>query len=93
MIGVAGCGRMGGPMLAALRRAGHDAQGFDLRPPAEFGALAPAMTDDADRFAAHLETLFIVVRDIPQTESVLFGAQGFVTRAPNLSRVVVCSTL
>jgi 3-hydroxyisobutyrate dehydrogenase-like beta-hydroxyacid dehydrogenase len=65
MIGVAGCGRMGAPMLAALRHAGHDAQGYDLRPPADFGALAPVMTDDVDTFATGLKTLFIVVRDIP----------------------------
>jgi 3-hydroxyisobutyrate dehydrogenase-like beta-hydroxyacid dehydrogenase len=92
-IGVAGCGRMGGPMLAALRDAGFDARGFDIRPPADFGALRPAMTDDADAFAEGLSILLTVVRDQAQTEDVLFGAQGFASRAPALETVVICSSL
>ncbi|MEM0991330.1 MAG: NAD(P)-binding domain-containing protein [Pseudomonadota bacterium] len=92
-IGVAGCGRMGQPMLAALRDAGLPARGFDLRPPASYGEFAPAMTEDADGFARGLTCLISVVRDIPQTDAVLFGAQGFVTRAPDLQAIVICSTL
>jgi len=92
MIGLAGCGRMGAPMLEALRAAGFDARGFDVRPPSEFGDLQPFMTDDPTRFAPDLETLITVVRDIAQTDDVLFGAQGFIT-APNLRRVIVSSTL
>ncbi|MEX0316651.1 MAG: NAD(P)-dependent oxidoreductase [Ruegeria sp.] len=92
MIGVAGCGRMGAPMLGALCRAGFDARGFDIRPPREFGALSEHMTDDAAAFAAGLETLLTVVRDVPQTEDVLFGAQGFV-RTASLRRIILCSTL
>jgi 3-hydroxyisobutyrate dehydrogenase-like beta-hydroxyacid dehydrogenase len=92
MIGVAGCGRMGAPMLAALRRAGFDAQGFDLRPPMDYGDLAEAMSDDPERFAAGLRTLITVVRDIEQTEDVLFGAQNF-SAAPGLQRIIICSTL
>ncbi|TMM55237.1 NAD(P)-dependent oxidoreductase [Sulfitobacter sabulilitoris] len=88
MIGVAGCGRMGAPMLAALHAAGFDAQGFDI-------AAAPehrGVTDDVAAFATDVETLITVVRDIPQTDEVLFGAQGFVT-APKLARIILCSTL
>ncbi|MEY8841195.1 NAD(P)-dependent oxidoreductase [Cribrihabitans sp. XS_ASV171] len=92
MIGVAGCGRMGTGMLAALRRAGYDARGFDIRPVCEFGQLTPHVTNDVKAFAQHLETLITVVRDIPQTEVVLFGAQGF-THAKQLNRVLICSTL
>lgn len=92
MIGVAGCGRMGAPMLAALRAAGFDAEGFDVRPPAEFGDLAPVMHDDPVAFAARLTTLITVVRDIAQTEDVLFGRQGFAA-APGLNRLILCSTL
>ena len=92
MIGVAGCGRMGAPMLAALRRAGFDAKGYDIRPPVEFGALRTDMTDNAADFAAELDTLITVVRDIAQTDDVLFGAQNFST-APKLHRVLICSTL
>ena len=60
-IGVAGCDRMGAPMLAALRALDHDAWGFDIRPPADFGPLAPAMTDDLADFAQDLRTLITVV--------------------------------
>ena len=91
-IGVAGCGRMGGPMLAALRHAGFPARGFDVRPVTEFGELAPAMTNDPAEFATGLRTLITVVRDIAQTDDVLFDAQGFAT-APELSQVIICSTL
>lgn len=91
-IGLAGCGRMGAGMLAALRRAGLDAQGFDVRPAAEFGALAPAVSNDPVEFARGLRTLLTVVRDIAQTDEVLFGTQGF-ARAPGLERIIVCSTL
>lgn len=87
MIGVAGCGRMGGPMLAALRRAGFDAIGFDVIETGVTGC-----TTDATAFATHLDTLITVVRDIPQTEDALFGTQNFVA-APNLSRIIISSTL
>ncbi|MEX0282178.1 MAG: NAD(P)-dependent oxidoreductase [Arenibacterium sp.] len=92
MIGVAGCGRMGAPMLAALRRAGFDARGFDIRPSAEFGELANVMTDRPEEFMSGLTTLITVVRDIAQTEDVLFGAQNFLS-APELERVIISSTL
>ena len=72
MIGIAGCGRMGAPMLAALRNAGIDAKGFDIRPSSEFGRLEPHISNDAAEFAQSLTTLITVVRDIPQTEAVLF---------------------
>lgn len=80
-------------MLAALRRAGFDARGFDIRPPSEYGDLSGAMTDDPDAFSPGLRHLFTVVRDIPQTEDVLFSDQAFLTRAPDLESVIICSTL
>ncbi len=84
---------MGAPMLAALRRAGLPVRGFDIRSPQEFGPLSDVMTNDPDVFAADLSTLFTVVRDIAQTDEVLFLDQSFITRAPHLERVAVCSTL
>ncbi|MFY9211102.1 MAG: NAD(P)-binding domain-containing protein [Aestuariivita sp.] len=92
MIGIAGCGRMGAPMLAALRRAGFDAKGFDIRPPCEFGDLESHVTDNVAEFSQNLGTLITVVRDISQTEDVLFGAQNFST-AKHVTRIIVCSTL
>lgn len=92
-IGVAGCGRMGGPMLAAMIDAGLDARGFDVRPPGDFGPIMARMTADPAEFARGLRVLITVVRDIAQTEAVLFGAQGFVARAKTLETVVISSTL
>lgn len=92
MIGIAGCGRMGEPMLAALIKAGFEARGFDTRPLSDYTGLRPHITNDPTRFAADLDTLITVVRDIDQTEDVLFGAQSFAA-APNLSRIIISSTL
>lgn len=90
-IGVAGCGRMGRPMLAALRDAGFDARGYDLRSPESYGEFAGAMGDDPGGFGAELEVLISVVRDIPQTEDVLFS-KGL-GRIPSLRYLVISSTL
>ncbi|WP_298919695.1 NAD(P)-binding domain-containing protein [uncultured Roseobacter sp.] len=87
MIGVAGCGRMGGPMLVALQAAGFNAQGYDVRQ-----VPYPRCTTDIPTIRSKLETLITVVRDIAQTEEVLFGAQNF-SQAPNLRRIIICSTL
>jgi 3-hydroxyisobutyrate dehydrogenase-like beta-hydroxyacid dehydrogenase len=91
-IGVAGCGRMGGPMLAALRAAGFDAFGYDVRPAKDFAALAPVMRS-LEEFRKDLHILMTVVRDIAQTDDVLFGAQNLIETAPNLQTVIVSSTL
>ncbi|WP_127115375.1 NAD(P)-dependent oxidoreductase [Shimia sediminis] len=90
-IGVAGCGRMGEPMLAALLRAGFLAFGFDVRPYKEFELVKGNMLGPQE-FSQNLRTLISVVRDIPQTEDVLFGAQGFIY-SPNLQTVILSSTL
>lgn len=92
-IGLAGCGRMGAPMLAALRAAGFDAKGLDIRPPAAFGPLAAHVTTDAAAFAAGLRCLVTVVRDIPQTEAVLFTGAALAARAPELDTIILSSTL
>lgn len=84
---------MGRPMLAALRAAGLDARGLDLRPPEDYGDLAPHMTDDPGAFAPGLRILLTVVRDIAETDTVLFGPRGLIARAPDLHTLVVCSTL
>ncbi|MGB5558317.1 MAG: NAD(P)-binding domain-containing protein [Paracoccaceae bacterium] len=92
-VGVAGCGRMGTPMLAALRASGFDARGFDIRAPSDYGDFAPAMTDRPAVFARNLRILITVVRDIHQTEIVLFGAHGLVAKSKNLEQIIICSTL
>lgn len=91
-IGIAGCGRMGAPMLAALRNAGFDATGFDVRPSAAFGNLSPHMRPLAT-FRQDLRILITVVRGIAQTDDVLFGVQNLINTAPNLQTVIISSTL
>ena len=85
--GVAGCGRMGAPMLNALRAAGLPARGYDV---AQMDS--PHITDDIAVFSEDLDTLITVVRDIEQTEAVLFGEQNFAA-IPSLIRIIICSTL
>jgi len=85
--GIAGCGRMGAPMLAALRTAGLPARGYDVVP-----MDTPHITDDIAVFSEDLDTLITVVRDIDQTEALLFGAQNL-SQIPTLIRIIICSTL
>lgn len=92
-IGLAGCGRMGEPMLAALRKAEFDALGFDIRSPQSYGHFAPAMTDDPHHFADHTEILVSVVRNIDQTDALLFSDQALVKTAKNLNTIIIASTL
>lgn len=84
-IGVAGCGRMGLPMLASLRAAGMHADGFDVR---DVGVLT-----DVDAFALNLRTLITVVRDADETDAVLFDDQAIASRAPDLQTIIISSTL
>ncbi|MEL7125667.1 MAG: NAD(P)-binding domain-containing protein [Pseudomonadota bacterium] len=88
MIGVAGCGRMGGPMLDALRDGGTDAIGFDV---VDKGAAH--ITTNVMAFAPRLGTLISVVRDADQTDALLFDQQNLIGCAPNLTRIFLCSTL
>ncbi|SDJ88797.1 NAD(P)-dependent oxidoreductase [Aliiruegeria lutimaris] len=90
-VAVAGCGRKGGPMLAALRAAGFDAQGYDIAP--ENVVDDVPVTDDPTRVADELRILVTVVRDEAQTDDVLFGHGGLAERARNLETLVISSTL
>lgn len=92
-IGLAGCGRMGAPMLRALRDAGFAARGYDIRSPDMFGDLGDLVGNDPAAFARDLDVLISVVRDAGQTDDVLFGQGDLVHRASTLRYVVICSTL
>ena len=88
MILLAGCGRVGAPMLAALRDAGFAARGFDV-----VAKTQPYITQDRDDVFHKLRRLITVVRDIAQTDDVLFGAQNLIATARHLSTVIISSTL
>ena len=81
-IGVAGCGRMGGPMAAALAER-FDVTGFDV-----VAKPYPFMADTLDG----CEVIFTVVRDQAQTDDLLFDVQRIAT-IPSLRVLVICSTL
>ncbi|MEM1161495.1 MAG: NAD(P)-binding domain-containing protein [Pseudomonadota bacterium] len=91
--GVAGCGRMGLGMARAMDRAGLDVAGFDIRPLDEFGGFANRMVSDPAGFAADREVILSVVRDVAQTEALLFDDQAILSKASRLKYLVVCSTL
>lgn len=84
---------MGFGMARAMVRAGLDVTGFDVRPPEDFGEFANRMTADPASFAADREVILTVVRDIAQTEALLFGDQAILSKAPRLRYLLVCSTL
>ncbi len=92
-VGVIGCGRMGNPMARALVRAGFETRGFDVRPASEMGALAPHMAESIEAFGKGLRVAISVVRDISQTDDALFGAQNLLAHAPELTHLVISSTL
>ncbi len=92
-IGIAGCGRMGFPMAKALRDAGFNTQGFDVRPMTEFGSFQGSMALTPTDFAADLTTLFTVVRDQQQTDDVLFNDQKLIAKTDSLTHIVISSTL
>jgi 3-hydroxyisobutyrate dehydrogenase-like beta-hydroxyacid dehydrogenase len=78
---------MGAPMLKALRAADLPARGYDIVP-----MDSPHITDDIAVFSEDLDTLITVVRDIDQTEALLFGEQNLAA-IPSLIRIIICSTL
>ncbi|MEM1299678.1 MAG: NAD(P)-dependent oxidoreductase, partial [Pseudomonadota bacterium] len=92
-IGVAGCGRMGFGMARAMARSGLDVTGFDVRPIEEFGEFANRMAADPGSFAGDREVIITVVRDIAQTEALLFDEQAILGKSPRLRYLVVSSTL
>ncbi len=93
LIGVAGCGAMGLPMAENLLKAGFDVWGYDVRPPSEFGAFHSRMIIDPIAFTSKIDILISVVRDIKQTDDLLFDDQGVMTRADHPKTVVLSSTL
>lgn len=93
MIGVAGCGAMGLPMAENLLAAGFDAWGFDVRSVDASDNLKNRMITDPSAFASKVETVISVVRDIPETEALLFEDQAVMRSADHPKTLVLSSTL
>ena len=75
-IGVAGCGAMGLPMAENLLAAGFDVWGFDVKSVPASDNLKNRMIADPAAFAAITDTVISVVRNIAETEALLFDEQA-----------------
>ncbi len=93
VLGVAGCGSMGLPMAENLHKAGFNVWGFDIRPVDASDDLKNRMIGDPAAFAAKLDTVIVVVRDIAETNALLFDEQAILTGAKHPKTVVLSSTL
>ena len=93
-VGIAGWGAMGEPMAQRLLTAGFGVGAHDVRPLAEFGAIAEHMLEDAAEFAKRCNVVISAVRDVDQTRSLLFSeAQGIVRGASPPEILVISSTV
>ena len=84
---------MGLGMARAMLRAGLDVRGFDVRPTAKFADFADHMVSDSAEFAADRQVIITVVRDAAQTEALLFDDQAILSHGPELTHLVISSTL
>ncbi len=92
-IGVAGCGAMGLPMAENLLANGFDVWGYDVRPVDASENLANRMIGDAGTFAAKVPTVITVVRDIAETNALLFDEQAILRTEERPRTLVLSSTL
>ena len=93
-VGVVGLGSMGYGIAQSVLRAGHTTYGFDVAAAQQErflseGGSPGALHDVADM----LDALIVVVLNAKQTESVLFGKDGVVSKMRAGSVVLACATV
>ena len=93
VIGVAGCGAMGLPMAENMLAAGFAVWGFDVKPVDASDNLKNRMISDPSAFAAKVDTVISVVRDISETEALLFDDQAIMRPDDHPTTLVLSSTL
>ena len=93
VIGVAGCGAMGLPMAENLLTAGFDVWGFDVKAVPASDNLKNRMFTDAGMFAAKTDTVISVVRNIAETEALLFDEQAIFKGDGHPHTLILSSTL
>ncbi len=93
IIGVAGCGNMGLPMAESLLANGHDVWGFDVKPVQASDNLKNRMIGDASTFAAKIDIIISVVRDIAETNALLFEDQAIMQSPDYPKTLIISSTL
>ncbi|MBO6947943.1 MAG: NAD(P)-dependent oxidoreductase [Rhodospirillales bacterium] len=92
-IAVAGCGAMGLPMAENMLAAGFDVWGFDVKTVDASDNLKNRMISDPSAFAAKVDTVISVVRDISETEALLFEDQAIMRPDDHPTTLVLSSTL
>lgn len=93
IIGIAGCGNMGLPMAENLLAQGYDVWGHDIRPIKASDDLKARMIDNASTFATKADTVISVVRDIVETNALLFDDQAIMRGPDYPTTLVISSTL
>ncbi|MBB6303879.1 L-threonate dehydrogenase [Rhizobium leucaenae] len=93
-IGVVGLGSMGYGIATSLVRSGHQVYGADVNP----GAVERLRSEggshlDIASAAPELDALAVVVLNAAQTEDVLFGNEGLVSRLVPGAVVLMCVTV
>ncbi len=94
-VGFAGLGTMGAAMAANIARAGFPLSVWN-RTPGRVGSLLELGAAEAAtpaRLAAESDAVIICVRDTPDVEAVLFGADGVADGAHPGLLVIDCSTI
>ena len=95
-VGLVGLGEIGLPMASRLVQAGWRVVGYDVQRKALEQAVAAGVQragSPAEVARAVDRTIVSVVRTLPQTEAVLFGADGLVSANRPTLDVAVMSTL
>jgi len=91
---IVGLGSMGYGMAQSLLRAGHAVQGFDINldTTAKFAAEGGQTGSQSDA-AARSDCLVLVVLNAAQTDSVLFGNNGWAAQLKKGATVIACATV
>ena len=95
-VGLLGLGEMGMPMARRLVHGGWRVVGYDVQEEALARAVAAGVQragSPAEVARAVDQTIVSIVRTLPQTEAVLFGADGLVSANRPALDVAVMSTL
>jgi 3-hydroxyisobutyrate dehydrogenase len=93
-VGVFGLGSMGFGMASSLIRAGHEVFGADVNPEAVKRLRAAGGSEtDLNAAAGELDAVVVVVLNSAQTEEVLFGKDGVVSKLSPGAVVIMCVTV
>jgi len=93
-IGVIGLGSMGYGIATSIRKAGHEVWGFDVAATQvekfiAAGGKSGVLPDEAQQF----NIAVVVVLNAPQTETVLFGKNGFIPKMQPGTAILSCATV